>query len=77
MVDAAQREWQEKAEKDPKYRRRNLFMLAGIYGFGMLTGISRVVEGSAPLWSLLLLPIPFAFVWVLLRAANRIKAPSG
>ena len=53
----------QRAEADPKDRRRKLLVLVGIYSVGAVGGTLNAVFGDAPLWSLCFLPIPLFFVW--------------
>ena len=63
----------DRAERDPKYKRRILLRSAVIYGFGIVAGVSQVLTGDAPLKALLVLPIPLVFVWVFLRASKQAR----
>lgn len=65
----------DRANSDPRYRRRQLLLLAGVYVFSMLIGVSGVIRGEQPVWSLLGLPIPLLIVYFLLRTASRTKVP--
>lgn len=67
----------DRAERDPKHKRRILLRSAAIYGFGIVLGVSQVVTGDAPLKTLLALPIPLLIVWMYLRAARQVKTPPG
>jgi hypothetical protein len=42
----------------------------------MVVGVSRVIRGDQPVWSLVGLPIPFLLVYFLLRTASRTKGSS-
>ena len=59
--------------EDSGYRRRRSLLLATIYLFSMALGISEVIRGNHPVWSLLFLPIPLWFVYHLLRTAKQAK----
>lgn len=65
----------DRAEQEPRYRRRWLLYGAAIYGFGVVAGVSQVLSGDAPPWALLCVPIPLLFVWLYLRAAKQVKIP--
>jgi Ca2+/Na+ antiporter len=65
----------ERSQSNPKYRRRNAILLAAIYVFSMYAGISGVVRGEEPAWTLIFLPIPIVLVYVLLRSASQVKNP--
>jgi MFS family permease len=60
----------DRAEREPKYRRRRMYYGAAIYGFGIVCGVVQVLTGKAPAWSLLFIPIPLFFVWCSLRTAK-------
>jgi hypothetical protein len=66
----------ERAENEPKYRRRNLLVMGVIYAFGGINGIINVALGDAPAWALCLLPIPVLIAWAFFRRASRIKNPA-
>jgi hypothetical protein len=66
----------DRAEQDPKYKRRVFYIGAAIYGFGLIAGVARVLSGDAPPAALLPAPIPLLFVWFYLREAKRVKIPS-
>lgn len=65
----------DRAEREPRYRRRWLLYGAAMYGFGFVTGVPRVLSGDAPRWALLFVPIPLLFVWLYLSAAKQVKIP--
>jgi len=65
----------DRAEREPKYRRRLLYMGAAIYSCGLVAGVAQVLSGDAPPATLLAAPIPVVFVWFYLRAAKRVKIP--
>ena len=52
----------ERAENEPRYRRRLLLVAGAIYTLGGISLIVDVAVGSAPLWNLCFLPIPILFV---------------
>ena len=60
------------AERDPKYKRRLLYIGAAIYGYGLIAGVAQVLSGDAPPAILLAAPIPLLFVWFYLRAVKRV-----
>jgi flagellar basal body-associated protein FliL len=64
-----------KTLENPKRMKRLLTLGAMIYLFGAVNGIVKVATGSAPLLSLIGLPIPLLFIWFFLRAASRVKVP--
>jgi hypothetical protein len=65
----------ERAERDPRYLRRSLLLLGLIYVGGAVYGIEEVITGSAPIQSLVGLPIGAFFAWFYLRTAFRVKVP--
>lgn len=65
----------DRAERDPKYKRRIFLCCAAIYGLGIVSGVSQVLSGEAPPVALLGLPIPILFVWWFLRLARQVKPP--
>jgi hypothetical protein len=65
----------DRAEREPRYRRRWLFYVAAVYAFGIVAGVSQVLSGDAPPATLLAALIPLFFVWFFLRAAKRVKIP--
>ena len=65
----------DKAEQDPKYRRRLFYRGAALYGFGLVVGVSQVLSGNAPPATLFAAIVPLLFVWFFLRAAKRVKVP--
>lgn len=65
----------DRAERDPKYKRRLLYIGASIYAYGLVAGVAQVLSGDAPPATLLAAPIPLLFVWFYLRAAKRVKIP--
>ena len=65
----------DSANLDPIYRRRLFALLAGVYVISMMVGVSGVIRGTQPVWSLVCLPIPLLIAYVLLRAASRTKVP--
>jgi amino acid transporter len=65
----------DRAERDPKYKRRLLYIGAAIYSYGLVAGVAQVLSGDAPPATLLAAPIPLIFVWFYLRAAKRMKIP--
>ena len=67
----------DRMEREPRYARRWMYYGAAVYGFGAVYGISGVLTGSSPAWTLLGLPIPLLLVWAFLRTAKRIKIPPG
>ena len=77
LAAAAWAAWKEteRAEGDPRQRRRILLRLALLYMGCASFGIAEVVAGKEPKQSLLFLPIPAALAWAYLRAASRVKSP--
>lgn len=67
----------DRAERDPKYRRRLLYIGAAIYGYGLVAGVWEVLSGHASPTTLFAAPIPLLFVWFFLRAAKKVKIPPG
>lgn len=65
----------ERAERDPRFRRRILVSGALLYGGAALYAVILVVAGSEPIQSLLGLPISALLVWFFLRAALATKVP--
>ena len=65
----------DRVEREPKYKRHWLYYGAALYGFGLVTGVTRVLSGDLPPVALLGVLIPLLIVWVLLREAKRVKIP--
>jgi len=65
----------ERAERDPKYKRRIFLRSAAVYGCGIVLGVVQVLSGDAPPWALLGLAIPILFVWWFLRLAKQARTP--
>jgi hypothetical protein len=65
----------ERSDSDPRYRRRQIALLAAVYVVSMVVGITQVVRGKQSVLSLAGLPIPLLIVYVLLRTALRTKTP--
>src|ERR1700687_1713572 len=65
----------ERAERDPRYLRRNLLWLGLIYVGGAVYGIVEVVTGREPIKSLIGLPVGALLAWFCLRTAIRVKVP--
>jgi len=63
----------DRANSDPRYRRRQIVLLVGVYVVSMVVGVSGVIGGSQPVWSLVFLPIPLLIVYSLLRTARQTK----
>jgi hypothetical protein len=64
-----------RAERDPRFRRRLLLVVASVYAFGVLNGVSDVLSGKQSAWSLIFVPIPAAIIWAYVKAAIRVKIP--
>jgi hypothetical protein len=71
------RTWQsaERAARDPKYLRRQLFWFGMLYVGAAVLGIVEVATGREPIQALVGLPIGLLFAWFLLRAAIRVRVP--
>ena len=65
----------DRANSEPRYRRRQIVLLVGVYVVSMVVGVSEVIGGNRPVWSLVFLPIPLLIVYFLLRAARQTKVP--
>jgi hypothetical protein len=65
----------ERAERDPRYVRRWLMIFGTLYGLGALTGVGKVISGTAPPFSLIGLAIPLTIVWYCFRAVIHMKVP--
>jgi hypothetical protein len=65
----------ERAERDPKYLRRQLRRVGWFYVLAALSGIALVVSGNEPKEALIGLPIVALFIWTFFRAASRVKIP--
>jgi hypothetical protein len=65
----------ERAERDPRYKRKILLRLSLLYIGCAAFGIAEVVSGREPKQSLLGLPIAAVLAWAYLRAATRMKVP--
>jgi hypothetical protein len=67
--------WAFQALEKPSRLRNFLLLLGAVYIAGAINGIWGVVNGSAPLWSMLFLPIPVLVAWLYFRSAARISVP--
>jgi|ERR1019366_7204385 hypothetical protein len=65
----------DRAERDPRFRRRLLLRGALLYAFCAILGIEKVVTGEAPVQYLFGLIVPAALIWYFIRAASRVKVP--
>jgi uncharacterized membrane protein YccC len=65
----------ERAARDPKYLRRRLLFLGGMYLAAAAFVIEQVVSGQEPIQSLFGLPVGLALAWFWLRSASRVKVP--
>ncbi len=65
----------ERAERDPRYLRRLLFRGGALYIVTTVFGIVGVATGREPVQTLFGLPIVLLIIWLLLRAASRVKIP--
>jgi hypothetical protein len=65
----------DRAEHDPRYRRRLLLRGALLYGFCALYGIEEVITGKQPAQNLFFLIIPAALIWLFVKAASGVKVP--
>ena len=65
----------DRAERDPRYRRRILFGGALFYAFCAVSAISDVITGKQPVQYLFGLVIPAALIRLFIRAASRVKVP--
>jgi hypothetical protein len=65
----------ERAEQEPRYRRRHLLRGALLYAFCAVYGIERVISGNAPIQSLFGLIIPAGLIWFYIKEATRVKLP--
>ncbi len=65
----------ERAERDPRYRRRILLLLGVVYVGGAVYGIAEVVTGREPIQSLIGLPVGALLAWFYLRTAFRVNVP--
>jgi hypothetical protein len=65
----------ERAEREPRYLRRILFILGGVYVAGAINAIIQVLSGNQPLEALVGLPIGALLAWFYLRTAFRVKLP--
>jgi hypothetical protein len=65
----------ERAARDPKYLRRRLLFLGGIYLAAVALAIEQVATGQQPIQSLFGLPVGLALAWFWLRSAKRVKVP--
>jgi hypothetical protein len=70
----AAKSW-DRAASDPRYRRRQLILLAAVYVVSIMFGVSELIRGNQPVLSLVGLPIPLLIVYWLLRTAGRTKVP--
>jgi len=61
----------DRANSDPRYRRRQLILLVAVYVVSMVVGVSEAIRGYQPALSLVGLPIPLLLVYWLLRTARR------
>ena len=67
--------WAFQTVEKPSRLRKILLLLGAVYIAGAINGIWGVVNGSAPLWSMLFLPIPVGAAWLYLRSAARTSVP--
>jgi len=65
----------DRAEQDPRYRRRLLLRGALLYGFCAVYGIEEVITGKQPVQNLFFIIIPAALIWLFVRAASGVKIP--
>ena len=65
----------ERAQRDPRYARRWLFLLGGFYLLSAVIVVTDVVTGKTPPLSLVGLPVTGFVAWWLLRVALRMKIP--
>jgi len=74
MMFRAAKSW-ERADLDPRYRRRKLILGAAIYVVAIVIGLSQVIRGNEPVETLAGLPIVLLLVYWLLRTASHTKIP--
>lgn len=65
----------DRAERDPRYRRRLLLGGALFYALCAVSAISEVITGKQPVQFLFGLIIPAALIWLFIKAATRVKIP--
>jgi threonine/homoserine/homoserine lactone efflux protein len=65
----------DRAERDPRYRRRLLLRGALVYALCAAYGIEEVISGNAPVQSLFGLIVPAFLIWLYIKQANRVKLP--
>jgi len=64
-----------RAERDPKYLRRNMRLLGLIYVGAAVFAIVEVATGQEPIQTLFGLPIGLLLAWLWLRQAGKVKIP--
>jgi len=65
----------DRAARDPRYRRRQLILIAMVYTVFLVYGITQIAFDSLHTIDLVGLIIPILFVWYFWRAASRTKIP--
>jgi CDP-diglyceride synthetase len=65
----------ERAERDPRYRRRLLIMMGMLYVTSAAFAIEQVATGKEPIQTLIGLPFGLLLAWFWLRSASRVKIP--
>ena len=65
----------ERAERDPRFRRRVLLRGGLLYAVCAVYSIAQVAIGDLPIQSLIGLPIGAALAWFYIRSALRVKIP--
>ncbi|MGC2526957.1 MAG: hypothetical protein WA639_04385 [Candidatus Acidiferrum sp.] len=65
----------DRAARDPRYRRRQMILVAAVYSVFLAYGIMQIAFGRLPRLDLVGLIIPILFIWYFWRAASRTKIP--
>jgi hypothetical protein len=65
----------ERLQRDPKLRRRRLFLWGFLYACSSVFAIVQVATGKISPLALIGLPIAAAFIWTFLKAASNVKLP--
>jgi len=65
----------ERAERDARYRRRNLLRLGVLYFAAVVAGVVAVLTGDAPKLALAGVPVCLLMGWWLVRNAGNVKIP--
>ncbi len=65
----------DRSSRDPRYRRRQLFLAAAMYAALVVFGILEIAVNKESPFFALCLTVPLLFLWRFWRAASRVEIP--